>query len=78
MSERTTDELAQVLWDYGRMHHKLAPADAIVVFGSYNPIVDKCAAELYTAGYAPVVVFSGNRSDSTTDWKKTEAETWPM
>lgn len=57
------------------MHHQLRKSDAIVVFGSYNPIVGKHAAELYLKGHAPIVVFSGNRSDSTASWSKTEAET---
>lgn len=69
------DELAKKLWNYGLMHQKLEKADAIIVFGSYNPVVGIRAAELFEQGYAPVVVFSGNRSDSTTNWAKTEAET---
>ncbi|MDP3993188.1 MAG: YdcF family protein [bacterium] len=69
------DILAKKLWDYGSMHHKLKNADAIVVFGSYNPIVANRAAELFKEGWAPLIVFSGNRSDSTTSWEKTEAET---
>lgn len=67
--------LAKKLWDYGLMHHKLQKSDAIIVFGSYNPIVANRAAELFGEGWAPVIVFSGNRSDSTMVWKKTEAET---
>lgn len=74
-TEEEIDQLAKKLWDYGQMHHQLKPADAILVFGSYNPIVGERAAELFLQGYAPIVVFSGNRSDSTTTWKKTEAET---
>lgn len=74
-TEEEIDQLAKKLWDYGLMHHQLKPADAILVFGSYNPIVGERAAELFLQGYAPIVVFSGNRSDSTTTWKKTEAET---
>ena len=69
------DTLAKKIWEYMLMHQKLEKADAIVVFGSYNPIVGKRAAELFKLGWAPIVVFSGNRSDSTTSWEKTEAET---
>ena len=69
------DRLAKKLWDYGLMNHKLEKADAIIVFGSYNPIVANRAVELFKDGWPPVIVFSGNRSDSTTAWKKTEAET---
>src|SRR3989344_8817598 len=69
------DRLAKKLWDYGLMNHKLEKADAIIVFGSYNPIVANRAVELFEEGWAPIIVFSGNRSDSTTSWEKTEAET---
>lgn len=69
------DKLAKKIWDYSLMHQQLKKADAIIVFGSYNPIVGKRAAELFQQGFAPIVVFSGNRSDSTTSWNKTEAET---
>ncbi len=73
-SEEYIDNLAKKIWDYSLMHHELKKADAIVVFGSYNPIVAKRVAELFLREYAPVVVFSGNRSDSTASWDKTEAE----
>lgn len=70
-----TDYLAKKLWDYGLMHQPLQKADAIIVFGSYNPIVGAHAAKLWQDDWAPLVVFSGNRSDSTSGWQKTEAET---
>jgi uncharacterized SAM-binding protein YcdF (DUF218 family) len=69
------DTLAKKLWDYGLMHHQLEKADAIIVFGSYNPIVANRAVEIFKKGWAPVIVFSGNRSDSTLTWDKTEAQT---
>lgn len=74
-TKKHIDQLAKIIWDYMLMHQPLEKADAIVVFGSYNPIVGKRAAELFKEGWAPIVVFSGNRSDSTTSWDKTEAET---
>lgn len=73
--EQSIDTLAKKVWDYALMHHEIEKADAIVVFGSYNPIVAKRAAELYLQGFAPIIVFSGNRSDSTLRWEKSEAET---
>lgn len=75
IDEQQVDALAKKLWKYGRMNQPLEKADAIVVFGSYNPIVGGRAAELYLKDYAPVIIFSGNRSDSTAAWDKTEAET---
>ncbi|HSX42078.1 MAG TPA: YdcF family protein [Candidatus Saccharimonadales bacterium] len=74
-TEPEIDQLAKKLWDYGLLHQKLEKADAIIVFGSYNPSIALRAIELYEQGLAPIVVFSGNRSDSTTAWAKTEAET---
>lgn len=74
-SEAEIDQLAKKLWDYGLMRQKLEKADAIIVFGSYNPSIALRAVELFKEGYAPIVVFSGNRSDSTSGWAKTEAET---
>lgn len=75
MNAEKIDRLVKILWDYSVLHHKIEKADVIIVFGSYNPIVSQRAAELYKGGYAPIVVFSGNRSDSTNGWEKTEAET---
>ncbi len=75
MEPQNVDRLAKVLWNYGLMHQQLEKADAIIVFGSYNPAIALRAVELFQAGYSPVVVFSGNRSDSTEGWRKTEAET---
>lgn len=75
-SEQEIDELAKKLWDYGHLHQPLEKADAIVVFGSYNPVVAEWAATLFHQGWAPVIVFSGNRSDFTSRWEKTEAETF--
>lgn len=73
--EEGVDTWAKKIWDYCLMHQKLKKAEAIVVFGSYNPIVAVRAAELLKQGYASLAVFSGGRSDSTEGWEKTEAET---
>lgn len=73
--QKEIDKLAKKLWDYGLMHHHLRKTDAILVFGSYNPIVANRATEVFNEGWGPIIVFSGNRSDSTTSWAKTEAET---
>jgi len=70
------DPLAKKLWDYGQMGHKLEKAGLILVFGTYNPILATWAAEVFSQGYAPLIIFSGNRSDFTTNWPLTEAETF--
>ena len=65
----------QTLWDY--MHVDMAPAkaDLIVGFGCYDEQIPLRAAELYKAGYAPLVVFSGGLGRNTAGlWNASEAE----
>ncbi|MBU6389675.1 YdcF family protein [Patescibacteria group bacterium] len=76
MNWEEVDKLASRVWDYLLMHQPIEKADVIIVFGSYNPAVADRAAELYHAGYAPLIVFTGGQSDSTTGWNKSEAETF--
>ncbi len=49
----------QDLWDYLYIAHPLAPADAIIGFGSYDLSIATRAALLYKAGWAPVILFTG-------------------
>nr|WP_285509387.1 YdcF family protein [Actinokineospora sp. NBRC 105648] len=49
------------------MGHGLRRCDAAVVLGSHDIGVATRAAELYQAGYFPVVVFSGANSPATAD-----------
>ncbi len=65
---------ARVLWDYHRLNHALAPADAILVFGSNDLRVAEHAASLFHRGLAPWILFSGARGRMTQDWPETEAE----
>ncbi len=60
MSERTTDELARVLWDYMLMRHEPAPCDGILVLGSNDTRVAGHGARLFLQGLAPWILFSGN------------------
>jgi uncharacterized SAM-binding protein YcdF (DUF218 family) len=64
----------EVLWDFHRMGHELAPADGILVFGSNDLRVAEHAAELFHLGLAPWVLFSGGRGRMTMNWPETEAE----
>lgn len=50
----------QVVWDFMLVHHTLKKADAIVVLGSFDTNVGVYAAELYLAGWAPVLVCAGS------------------
>lgn len=54
-----TLSLSQLIWDYHQLHHQLRPAGAILVLGSHDTRVAVRAAELWLAGYAPLLVFSG-------------------
>lgn len=66
---------ARVIWDYHHVGHVLAPADAIVVLGSHDTRVAERGAELVLAGWAPLVVFSGNLGSLTSEmWARPEAE----
>lgn len=64
---------ALVLWDYHRLGHELVPSAGILVFGSNDLRVAAHAAELYHAGLAPWILFSGARGRMTEHWPETEA-----
>jgi uncharacterized SAM-binding protein YcdF (DUF218 family) len=66
---------ARVIWDYHHVGHALAPADAIVVLGSHDTRVAERGAELFLAGWAPLVVLSGHLGSLTSKrWTRPEAE----
>ncbi len=63
------------LWDYLYMEHPLAPADAIVGFGSHDLSIASRAADLFKAGWAPVILFTGYLGKGTKGiFQKPEAE----
>ncbi len=57
--------LAQVLWDYHQMHHELIACDAILVLCSHDLRVAERGAELFLAGWAPLLIFSGGLGSIT-------------
>lgn len=66
--------LAEILWDYHLMHHKIERADGIVVLGSHDTRVAQRGAELYLEGRAPVIAFSGGLGRITGKlWDRPEA-----
>jgi len=68
-------ELAEILWDYHHMHHVLAPAGVILVLCSHDLVVADRGADLFLAGYAPLLVVSGGSGAITRRiWKEPEAE----
>jgi uncharacterized SAM-binding protein YcdF (DUF218 family) len=71
----TIDDDARLVWDYHHVHDTLAAADAIIVLGSHDTRVAERGAEVFLAGWAPVIVFSGNLGALTSDmWTRPEAE----
>lgn len=54
-----------ILWSCLRRRSELRTADCIVGFGNYNLDIGIRAAELYHAGYAPKVLFSGGFGRNT-------------
>ena len=55
----------QVIWDYLCLNEPLEKADAIVGFGNFNTDIARRAAELYHAGFAPKVLFTGGLGRNT-------------
>ena len=68
-------ENVQTLWDFMHMGQQPERADVIVGFGCYDEDIPKRCAELYHAGFAPYVCFSGGLGRNTSKlWSKSEAE----
>ena len=55
----------QVIWDYLGMHQAPQKADCIVGFGNFNDNIARRAAELYHAGFASKVLFTGGLGRNT-------------
>ena len=68
-------ENVKILWDFMHMGHALEQADVIVGFGCYDEDIPRRCAELFHAGIAPYVCFSGGLGRNTSGiWSKSEAE----
>jgi uncharacterized SAM-binding protein YcdF (DUF218 family) len=71
----TIDGDARIVWDYHHVGHTLERADCILVLGSHDTRVAERGAEVFLAGWAPLIVFSGNLGALTSDiWTRPEAE----
>lgn len=55
----------RVLWDYLQLRQPLRKADVIVGFGNFNTDIPRRAAQLYLAGYAPKILFTGGLGRNT-------------
>ena len=58
-------EPLQVIWDYLCLHQEPRKADCIVGFGNFNTDIARRAAQLYLAGYAPKILFTGGLGRNT-------------
>lgn len=58
-------ELAQIIWDYHHLHHRLAKVDLILALGSNDTRVALHAADLWLAGFAPKLMMSGGSGKLT-------------
>lgn len=68
MSGKLTEsviEAARLVWDYHHVGHELVRSDIIFVLGSHDLRVADRAAELFLAGWAPLIVFSGGFGNFT-------------
>lgn len=71
----SVDRWARIVWDYHHVKHALALADAVLVLGSHDVRVAERGAELFLAGWAPLLVLSGNLGSLTRElWTRPEAE----
>lgn len=74
MNNHHTDDLAQKMYDYGKLGQTLQPVDAIIALGNMDIRIAEKAAELWHQGLAPIVVASGGVGRLTPkDWKGSEA-----
>jgi uncharacterized SAM-binding protein YcdF (DUF218 family) len=66
------------IWDFMRLTHPPAPADAILTLGSFDPNAAVHAARLWREGLAPIVIMSGGIAHRggilDTGWDRPEAQ----
>jgi len=78
MISSNIDVLARKIWDYHLLHHEVHKADSIFVLCSHDVRVADYATELFFAGYAPMIIFSGGVAHQgdllETPWGQSEAE----
>lgn len=74
VGDAEVEVLARRIWDYHHVHHDLEQADAIVALGSHDLRVAERAADVYLAGWAPLLVCSGHLGSLTRGlWQRPEA-----
>ncbi|MGW6947613.1 YdcF family protein [Streptomyces xanthophaeus] len=58
---------AQLLWEFQQMHHELQPCSVAIGLGSHDLGVAEVSADLYHRGMAPLIVFTGATSRTTSE-----------
>ena len=67
--------LAEKLWRYHQLNHRLSHADAILVLCSHDKAVATRGAQLFLEGWAPLLIFSGGLGSITRHlWQEPEAD----
>jgi uncharacterized SAM-binding protein YcdF (DUF218 family) len=67
--------LAETVWNYHQLNHRLVRADAILVLCSHDLAVAERGAELFLEGWAPLLIFSGGAGPITQRlWQEPEAD----
>lgn len=73
--DRHIRALAEKLWHYHQMNHRLEPADAILVLCSHDKKVAERGAQLFLDRWAPLLIFSGGLGVITKNiWREPEAD----
>jgi uncharacterized SAM-binding protein YcdF (DUF218 family) len=69
------DILAQKVWDYHHLNHRIVKSDAILVMGSHDLRVAERGAQLFLEHWAPLLIFSGGLGNFTRGiWDRPEAD----
>ena len=72
--DEQSHKLAQLIWDYHKLNHRLEKADAILVLCSHDERVAERAAALFLEQWAPIIIFSGGAGAITKQlWSEPEA-----
>lgn len=67
--------LVETIWRYHQLNHELAKSDVILVLCSHDTRVAERGAELFLAGWAPWLIFSGGLGAITRQlWQEPEAD----
>jgi uncharacterized SAM-binding protein YcdF (DUF218 family) len=73
--DNRTHALAEKIWHYHQMKHRLEKADAILVLCSHDTRVAETGAQLFLGGWAPLLIFAGGLGSVTREmWTEPEAD----